>query len=81
MVVSINTLYLYDDLLWRRGLTKVIDAFTRDNMKYDDSGWYRISPIADFDEYLRNNTHNKRGDMMKWHKKLMGGLEVKVIDS
>ena len=81
MVVSINTLYLYDDFLRRRGLTKVIDAFTRENMKYDDSGWYKISPMADFDEYLRNNTYNKRGDMMKWHKQLLIELESTETNS
>ena len=31
MVVSINTLYLYDKLLRRKGLTNIIDAFVENN--------------------------------------------------
>ena len=76
MVVSINTLYLYDSLLLKRGLTKVINAFVSENASYDtEIGWYKIFPMADFDEYLRKNKYNKRGDMIKWHKNLLRGLE------
>lgn len=69
MVVSINTLYLQDKLLQKRGLTNVIDSFVAENAKQDSkTGEYRISELADFDEYLRNNPYNKRSDMMRWHK-------------
>lgn len=81
MVVSINTLYLYDNLLRRRGIN-VIDAFIRENAQYNpDTGQYIISPMADFDEYLCKNSFNKRGDMMKWHKMLMDGFEETDIIS
>lgn len=76
MVVSINTLYLYDDLLQKRGLTNVIDTFVKKYAKQDpQTGEYSISALADFDEYLRLNPYNKRGDMVKWHKNLFVGLE------
>lgn len=76
MVVSISTLYLQDKLLQKKGLTNVIDSFVAENAKQDSkTGEYRISPLADFDEYLRNNPYNKRSDMMRWHKQLMNGLE------
>ena len=76
MVVSINTLYLQDKLLQKRGLTNVIDSFVAENAKQDSkTGEYRISELADFDEYLRNNPYNKRNDMMRWHKNLLSGLE------
>lgn len=50
MVVSINTLYLYDELLLKKGLTNVIDSFLRDNAVYDDcTGEYNLIATADFD--------------------------------
>ena len=76
MVVSINTLYLYDKLLQKKGLTNVIDTFVAENTKKDSlTGEYQISEVADFDEYLRNNPFNKRSDMKRWHKNLLSGLE------
>ena len=76
MVVSINTLYLQDKFLQKKGLTNVIDSFVAENAKQDSkTGEYRISPLADFDEYLRNNPYNKRGDMMRWYRNLLSGLE------
>ena len=76
MVVSINTLYLYDKLLQKKGLTNVIDTFVAENTKKDSlTGEYQISEVADFDEYLRNNPFDKRSDMMRWHKNLLSGLE------
>ena len=76
MVVSINTLYLYDKLLQKKGLTNVIDTFVAENTKKDSiTGEYHISEVADFDEYLRNNPFNKRNDMIKWHKNLLNGLK------
>ncbi len=70
MVVSINTLYLYDDLLRKRGLTRVIDSFVRENTRYDaKTGQYDIPAMADFDEYLRFNTFNKTNDIANWLNK------------
>ena len=71
MVVSINTLYLYDDLLRKRGLTRVIDSFVRENTEHDaNTGQYDIPAMADFDEYLRLNPFNKSNDIAKWYNKL-----------
>ena len=67
MVVSINTLYLYDELLLKKGLTNVIDSFLRDNAVYDDcTGAYNLMATADFDEYLRKNPFRKAKDTVKW---------------
>lgn len=67
MVVSINTLYLYDSLLRKRGITRVIDTFVRENTEYDTKTCqYTIPALADFDEYLRANAFNKSNDIIKW---------------
>lgn len=72
MVVSINTLYLYDDLLAKRGLCNVIDAFVKESAIYNKkSGMYHISAVADFDQYLRYNPFKKASDATKWLKKIM----------
>ena len=72
MVVSINTLYLYDNLLAKRGLCNVIDSFVRENAVYDkNTGMYNISEVADFDQYLRYNPYKKAGDATKWVKQIM----------
>lgn len=76
MVVSINTLYLYDKYLVRRGLCNVIDAFVKENAEYDDNtGKYKVSAVADFDMYLRRNSFKKGNDAVKWLKKMAGNLE------
>ncbi len=72
MVVSINTLYLYDNLLHKRGLVYFIDSFIKENAKYDpDSGMYSIAEDADFDDYLRRNPFKKSEDAVSWLKKMM----------
>ena len=72
MTVSINTLYLYDNLIAKRGLTGIIDAFLSKNATYDEStGKYKIEKLADFDNYLRNNPFNKKNDMATWLNKAM----------
>lgn len=76
MVVSINTLYLYDKLLRGRGLTNMIGSFVEENAVVDsDTGWYKVHEMADFDEYLRSYPYNKRSDMVKWHKGLFKELK------
>lgn len=72
MVVSINTLYLYDTLLVKKGLCNVIDAFVRDYARYDSTtGRYNIAALADFDAYLRRNAYKKSGDAVRWLKRIM----------
>lgn len=69
MVVSINTLYLYNKLLLRKGLTHIIDLFVKENAVHDEhTGTYRLSGTADFDAYLRRNPFNKSKDAIKWIK-------------
>lgn len=72
MVVSINTLYLYDDLLARRGICNVIDSFVKENASYDAStGMYKVTALADFDFYLRQNRFKKSKDGVMWLRKIM----------
>ena len=72
MVVSINTLYLYDDILRKRGLPNVIDSFVSKNAIYDENNKrYVFSAEADFDEYLREKRYDKRNDVAKWFRKMM----------
>lgn len=76
MVASINTLYLSDKTLVKRGLTNVIDDFVAEKAQLNpQTGEYEVSALADFDEYLRSKPYNKRRDMARWHKKLLIGLE------
>lgn len=72
MPVSINSLYLYDDFIRKRGLTNIIDTFLSKNAKYDEStGKYKINELADFDDYLRSNTFTKSADIVTWLNKTM----------
>ena len=72
MVVSINTLYLYDNLILKRSLTNIIDTFLCNNATYDEStGKYEINELADFDNYLRRNPFNKSNDVTRWLNKTL----------
>lgn len=72
MVVSINTLYLYDSLLAKKGICNMIDSFVKENATYDkNSGVYHISAVADFDQYLRYNPFKKTREAAKWLRKIM----------
>lgn len=69
MLLSINTLYLYNDLIRRKGFTRVIDAFLKDNAQFDSiSGKYELNDFADFDTYIRRNRFKKSIDAEKWFK-------------
>lgn len=73
MVVSINTLYLYDDMLRKKGITNVIDSFVRDYAVNDErDGIYHLPITADFDAYLRRNSFKKAGDAVKWIRDFIG---------
>lgn len=70
MLLSINTLYLYDDFIRRKGFTRVIDAFLKDNAQFDSiSGKYKLKDLADFDGYLRRNRFKKSVDAEEWLKR------------
>ena len=72
MVVSINTLYLYDNLILKRSLTNIIDTFLCNNATCDEStGKYEINELADFDNYLRRNPFNKSNDVTRWLNKTL----------
>lgn len=70
MAVSINTLFLYDNLIKSRGLANLIDSFLCKEAKQDAFGNYTLLPTADFDAYLRSKPYNKssviRGEIMTW---------------
>ena len=73
MVVSINTLFLYNKLIRKRGLVYLIDDFVNKYLSRNTkTGEYDIPAIADFDEYLRKNRYNKSTEINKWNQKLMG---------
>ena len=73
MVVSINTLFLYNKLIRKRGLVYLIDDFVEKYLSRNaKTGEYDIPAIADFDEYLRKNRYNKSAEINKRHQKLMG---------
>ena len=59
MAISINTLFLYDNLIRKRGLNNLIDTFLEKEVKIDKYGNYELPPLADFDAYLRRNSFNK----------------------
>ncbi len=81
MVVSINTLYLYDKMLHKRGLTNVIDSFVMENAVYDkQTGMYRFQEVADFDGYLRSYPFRKVGDAVKWTTEMIKNRNNNVLN-
>lgn len=66
MALSINTLFLYDELILRRGLPKLIDAFVEKNSTLDKDGNYVMNDEADFDAYLHRNRYRKGNEFTKW---------------
>ena len=56
MAVSINTLFLYDALIRKRGLTRIINKFVAEYSLLDANGTIRLVEDANFDAYLRMNT-------------------------
>lgn len=70
MVISINTLYLYDNLILKRSLTRIIERFLCENATFDKStGKYEINELADFDDYLRSNPFHKSDEIVNWFDK------------
>ena len=70
MLVSINTLYLYDDFIRRNGLSHIIDLFLQENAQLDiKSGKYKLKDLADFDGYLRRRRFKKSVDAEEWLKR------------
>lgn len=66
MAISINTLFLYDDLIRRRGFTNLIDSFVYYYTKKDKNGIDILYEDADFDEFLRRNHFRKSNILGKW---------------
>lgn len=58
--VSINTLFLYDDKIQKKGLFKMIEDYVRMTSKYQEDGSYLLDPLADFDAYLRTYSFRKK---------------------
>lgn len=70
MPISINTLYLYDNFIRKKGLPNIINTFLDKNAIFDEStGKYQIKELADFDGYLRQNPFNKSNEVAKWLNK------------
>lgn len=66
MAVSINTLFLYDNLLRSKGLPNVIDEFVRKHSIKDKNGNVILFENADFDNYLRQNPFSKSNALGRW---------------
>lgn len=66
MAVSINTLFLYDNLISKKSLTKIIDRFVASHSTVDKDGNTILYEDAVFDEYLRHNPYNKGNYMGEW---------------
>lgn len=66
MAVSINTLFLYDDLLRSKGLMNIIDEFIQKNSKLDKDGNVVLIEYADFDYYLRKHPFHKANIIGDW---------------
>lgn len=76
MVVSINTLYLYDNLIHTKVLTNLIDTFLKRTAKFNEAtGKYEISALADFDGFLRENHFNKSNEVEKWINEILKSRE------
>ena len=65
MAISINTLFLYDNLIRKRGLDNLIDTFLEKEVKIEKYGNYDLPTWADFDAYLRRNSFNKSATIGK----------------
>ena len=66
MAVSINTLYLYDNLIRNKGITSIIDEFVCTHSYKNEDGCITLFEDADFDDYLRRNPFRKSNDLGKW---------------
>lgn len=66
MAVSINTLYLYDNLIRNKGITRIIDEFVCTHSYKNEDGSITLFEDADFDDYLRRNPFRKSNDLGKW---------------
>lgn len=81
MVVSINTLYLYDNLIHTKVLTNLIDTFLKRTAKFNEAtGKYEISALADFDGFLRENHFNKSNEVANWLYKKFKNPEGAIIE-
>lgn len=70
--VSINTLYLHDDLIRKKGFPNIIDAFIDKNATFDIlTGKYKINELANFDDFLRKYPFNKSNDIENWLNKII----------
>ena len=65
MAISINTLFLYNNIIRKRGLDNLIDTFLEKEIKIDKYGNYNLPFWADFDAYLRKNSFNKSATIGK----------------
>ncbi len=66
MAVSINTLFLYDDLIKRKSLINMIDQFVSEYSVVDADGMIIVAEDADFDDYLRMNKFEKQNLLGEW---------------
>lgn len=67
--ISINTLYLYDDKIKKKGLHRMIDEYIQSSAKYRKDGTFKVDELSDFDGYLRMKPFQKDNEIGRWLKK------------
>jgi hypothetical protein len=64
--VSINTLFLYDDIIQKKGMFRMIEEYARLSSKYQNDGRYIVDSLSDFDAYLRKRPFRKENEIGSW---------------
>ncbi|MBQ5446486.1 MAG: hypothetical protein IIT48_07470 [Lachnospiraceae bacterium] len=64
--VSINTLYLYDDIILKKGMFKIIEDYIRLSSKCHKDGKYHVDQLSDFDAYLHTFPFKKNNEIAQW---------------
>jgi hypothetical protein len=64
--VSINTLYLYDDIILKKGMFKMIEDYIRLSSKYHKDGKCQVDQLSDFDAYLHTFPFKKNNEIAQW---------------
>ena len=68
MVLSVPTLLLYNKFIKKRGMDNLIDGFLKKYAILNTNGVYEISPLADFDSYIRSFCHNREHEIECYFK-------------
>ena len=64
--VSINTLFLYDDRIRKKGMYRMIEDYVRLSSKFQKDGYYIVEPSSNFDAYLCKSPYKKDNEFQRW---------------